>query len=114
MNNLIERQKAIDVICKDKIDSNSLKIMDMLGNGNEALTVNMTCDRHIQLLKNLPSVWSKIIRCKDCCFCTLEYDDVGNQYYSCTVRFDESGFWNKVEAEDFCSFAKRKTDERKT
>ena len=51
----ISRQAAIDEIRKDKIDSNSLKIMDALGNGNEALTVNMTCDRHIRSLKNLPS-----------------------------------------------------------
>lgn len=53
MDELISKQAAIDVIRKDKIDSNSLKIMGALGNGNEALTVNMTCDRHIQLLKNL-------------------------------------------------------------
>ena len=52
----------------------------------------------------------EIIRCKDCCFCNLEYDDDDNQYYSCTARFDESGFWDEVEAEDFCSWAKRRTD----
>ena len=55
MSDLIDRQAAIDAIFNDKIDSNSLEIMTALGNGNEALTVNMTCDRHMQLLSKLPS-----------------------------------------------------------
>ena len=54
----------------------------------------------------------EIIRCKDCRHCDLGCDDDDNQYYSCTVRFDEDGFWNEVEAEDFCSWAGRRSDDR--
>ena len=66
MSDLISRQAAIDAIFNDKIDSNSLEIMTALGNGNEALTVNMTCDRHMLLLSKLPSAQPEIIRCKEC------------------------------------------------
>lgn len=53
MDELISRQAAIDVILADKIDSNSLKTMVMLGIGNEALTLNSACDRHIQEIEKL-------------------------------------------------------------
>lgn len=60
MKDLIERQAAIDVILADKIDNKSLKVMDALGSGNEAKTLNMTCDRHAELLKSLPSAQPEI------------------------------------------------------
>lgn len=71
-------------------------------------------ERDIPILKAAISALQtqpEIIRCKDCCFCKLGYDNIGNQYYSCTAKFDESGFWDEVEAKDFCSFAERRTDE---
>ena len=55
MGDLIERQAAIDVICDDKIDGKSMELMELLGNGLQAETLNMTCDRHVKMLMQLPS-----------------------------------------------------------
>ena len=77
MSDSISRQAAIDAIFNDKIDSKSLEIMTALGNGNEALTVNMTCDRHMQLLSKLPSAqpdrigkWIETLTKEEYVYCT--------------------------------------------
>ena len=55
MDDLISRQAAIDAIIEDKICDDSLKIMIVLGEGDKAETLNMTCDRHAKMLMSLPS-----------------------------------------------------------
>lgn len=62
MNDLISRQAAIEAILEDKIDSKSLEIMRVLGDGMQAQTLNDTCDRHAQIIKTLPSAQPDIAR----------------------------------------------------
>lgn len=53
---LIDADKLIELIRNDKIDPNSMKIMEVTGCGLQAQTLNMACDRHIMMIKELPSV----------------------------------------------------------
>ena len=55
----ISRQAAIDVILADKIGGEALIVMNALGDGRLALTLNDACDRHIRDIEKLPSVQSK-------------------------------------------------------
>ena len=59
MDDLIRRQDAIDVILADKIVGKALIVMNALGDGRLALTLNVACDRHIRAIEQLPSVQSK-------------------------------------------------------
>lgn len=55
---LIERQVAIDAIREDKIDltnPNVVAVFKATGDFEKVETQVMTCDRHIKILKNLPS-----------------------------------------------------------
>ena len=54
MSDLISRQAAIDAIIADKIEGNALNIIIALGDGKQAETLNEACDRHAQLLNDLP------------------------------------------------------------
>lgn len=66
MDELIYRQAAIDMIIEDKIPDDILKIMTAIGDGDKAETLNMTCDRHAEMLMSLPpaqtdrSLWFRI------------------------------------------------------
>ena len=107
MKDLIERQAAIEVILTDKIDNKSLKIIDALGSGNEAKTLNMACDRHAKLLKSLPSAQPEIIRCKDC------------KFYSPMNRETKTGICNLIMHQNFgddwfCAGAERRKHEENT
>ena len=113
----LEAQDAIDTNVGDTISRQAAinVLADYIRNVDKVystgkLSADDCKDAAKSVLDELPSVQSKIVRCKDCCFCNLEYDNDGNQYYLCTVKFDENGFWDEVNAEDFCSFAERKTD----
>lgn len=53
---LIDADKLIELIRNDKIDPNSMKIMEVTGCGLQAQTLNMACDCHIMMIKELPSV----------------------------------------------------------
>lgn len=55
MADLIDRQAAIKVILDDKIGEKSLVIMRALGSENEAKSLNMACDRHVEFIKEIPS-----------------------------------------------------------
>ena len=58
MNDLISRQAAIDAIEEDKIDLDDPKVVAVFkatGDFEKAETQVMTCDRHIKILKDLPS-----------------------------------------------------------
>lgn len=54
-DDLIRRQAAIKVILDDKIGEKSLVIMRALGSENEAKSLNMACDRHVEFIKEIPS-----------------------------------------------------------
>ena len=58
MDDLISRQDAINLIQEDKIKlvEPYLSIYKSSGCIKEAETQVMTCDRHIEMIKNLPSV----------------------------------------------------------
>ena len=58
MNDLISRKAAIEAIKEDKIDltnSNVVAVFKATGDFEKAETQVMTCDRHIKILKELPS-----------------------------------------------------------
>ena len=52
---LIERQDAINAILDDKIGGEALIVMNALGDGRLASTLNDACDRHIRDIEKLPS-----------------------------------------------------------
>ena len=108
MDDTISRQAAIDELKRISF-SHWFECGEYLLEDTREIEI-ISSSKALEAIEALPSVQPEIIRCKDCCFCNLEYDDDDNQYYSCTARFDESGFWDEVEAEDFCSWAKRRTD----
>lgn len=103
MDDLIDRQTAIDAIKEDKIDltnPNVVAVFKATGNFEKAETQVMTCDRHIKILKELPPAQPEIIRCKDC-----------NHFYK--DNLNQWCFLGKygVKEDDFCSRAERKTNE---
>ena len=58
MSDLIDRQAAIEAIKEDKIDltnPNVVTVFKVTGDFEKAETQVMTCDRHIKILKDLPS-----------------------------------------------------------
>ena len=58
MDDLISRQAAIDEIKEDKIDltdPNVVAVFKATGDFEKVETQVMTCDRHIKILKDLPS-----------------------------------------------------------
>ena len=58
MNDLISRQAAIEAIKEDKIDltnPNVVAVFKATGDFGKVETQVMTCDRHIEILKDLPS-----------------------------------------------------------
>lgn len=52
---LIDADKLIELIKNDKIDLNTMKIMEATGCGLQAQTLNMVCDRHIIMIKEQPT-----------------------------------------------------------
>ena len=88
---LIDRQQAIDKI-KDW--------MKFLGYSHSERNV-MECT--IQMLEELPSAESVIIRCKDCKFAEESNE---REWLLCSYYGDQ---WN--EEDHWCSYAERKTDE---
>ena len=105
-DDLIRRQAAIEVILDDKIGEKSLVIMRALGSENEAKSLNMACDRHVEFIKEIPSAQPEIIRCKDC------------KWYG---RTDKRRFYRGMDClqkridtivpdKDFCSRAERREE----
>lgn len=65
---LISRAAAIDAIKEDKIDltnSNVVAVFKATGDFEKVETQVMTCDRHIKILKDLPSA-QQWIPCSEC------------------------------------------------
>lgn len=52
---LIDADKLIELIENDKIDPNTMKIMEATGCESQAQTLNMACDRHIMMIKEQPT-----------------------------------------------------------
>ena len=64
-NDLISRQIAIEAIKEDKIDltnPNVVTVFKATGDFEKVETQVMTCDRHIEILKDLPSAQPKSYR----------------------------------------------------
>jgi len=49
------QDKLIELIENDKIDPNTMKIMEATGCESQAQTLNMACDRHIMMIKEQPT-----------------------------------------------------------
>lgn len=65
MNDLISRKAAIEAIKEDKIDltnPNVVAVFKATGDFEKVETQVMTCDRHIEILKDLPSAQLKSYR----------------------------------------------------
>lgn len=113
-SDLISRQQAIDMIFDDKIDDTTLEMLKVIS-GDLGLAVNMTCDRHIQGIKALPSAQPEIIRCKDCkhrpsgsgADHDLEFPD-----WRCPCQCED--YWYSWKPDDnwFCANAERREEER--
>ena len=99
MNDTISRREAIDAIMSDKIEGNALSIIVALGDGKQAETLNEACDRHAQLLNDLPSAQPEVIRCKDC----KHY----NAGFECLIE----GYGIERNKNWYCADAERRTDE---
>ena len=65
MDDLISRQAAIEAIKEDKIDltnPNVVAVFKATGDFEKVETQVMTCDRHIEILKELPSAQPERIK----------------------------------------------------
>lgn len=104
----ISRQGAIEAIMADKIEGNALSVMVAIGEGKQAETLNQACDRHAQLLKDLPSAQPEIIRCNDCKHWT---QTTGNMR---GFGLGDCDYINAklVNCNGFCYWAERRTDEQ--
>ena len=56
MDDLISRQAAIELLLDDKISDENKRIMLVINVSDEKAidTLNMTCDRHAQMIKDMP------------------------------------------------------------
>ncbi len=103
----ISRQAAIEAIKEDKIDltdPNVAAVFKATGDFEKAETQMMTCNRHIKILKDLPSAQSEITHCKDCKHWDKVLPDIG---YCQIIRHDEAVWWI---GDDFCSRAERREE----
>ena len=106
MDDLISRQTAIEVIKEDKIDltnPNVVAVFKATGDFEKVETQVMTCDRHIKILKDLPSAQPEIVMCADC----QKYID-----YRCRDEHANLNDWRHED--DYCSFGKRREDDHET
>lgn len=106
MDDLISRQAAIEAIKEDKIDltnPNVVTVFKATGDFEKVETQVMTCDRHIKILKQLPSAQPKIVRCVDC----QKYID-----YRCRDKHANLNDWRHED--DYCSFGKHREDDYET
>lgn len=87
MADLIDRQAAIDAICKSGCGSGYCGI---------------SCD-DVKAIEQLPSAQPDIIRCKDCKYS----DEFDGDVWLCRRRKESF----RVLAIDTCNYAKRRTDE---
>ena len=103
MKDLISRQAAIEAFKEDKIDltnPNVVAVFKATGDFEKVETQVMTCDRHIKMLKDLPSAQPEIIHCKDCKWSDWYDAADGHRYCYCM----ETGAAGRT-ADDFCSYA---------
>ena len=56
---LIDADALMETIREDKIEESVMQIMDALGNKWEAETVNLTCERHIKMIDDAPTISPK-------------------------------------------------------
>ena len=100
VGDLISREAAIEAIKEDKIDltdPNVVAVFKTTGDFEKVETQVMTCDRHIKILKDLPSAQPDIVACGDC------------KHWICHDR--RCGYWNHgVKPLDWCCHAERRTD----
>ena len=125
MDDLINRKAAIEAIKEDKIDltnPNVVAVFKATGDFEKVETQVMTCDRHIKIIKDLPSAQPdnsysdgfadgyrrgliaaqpEIVRCKDCKHNRLPATS-GNA--SCEIYY---GMTNK---NGFCHMAERREE----
>lgn len=102
MKDLISRQAAIKAIKEDKIDltnPNIVAVFKATGDFEKVETQIMTCDRHIEILKDLPLAQSEIVMCADC----QKYID-----YRCRDEHANLNDWRHED--DYCSFGKRREE----
>jgi hypothetical protein len=98
---VISRQQAVKVILADKIVGKTLIVMNALGDGRLALTLNDACDRHIRDIEKLPSAEPEVIRCKDCKHSEHWYRDKARCFL-----WHEQGI--DVFEDGYCNYAERK------
>lgn len=109
MKDLISRQAAIEAINEDKIDltnPNIVAVFKATGDFEKVETQVMTCDRHIKILKDLPSAQPEIIHCRECKWHRFDKDNIPYCY-----NIDYGYGWKD---DDFCSRAERREDDHET
>lgn len=116
MNDLINRQAAIDALWKalyeyedvtekQFIDSDELDVGDWF---QHRIFVQNMSDIDRQTILALPSAdVQPVVRCKDCKWCEVHYDTDGNAPYWICRNWDGG-----TDADGFCYEAERKTDGR--
>lgn len=83
---LIDAYTAISLIQEDKIEGETLDIIKALGDGLQAETLNQACDRHIKIIKSLPTIavestkhghwieWDNYDGTYKCSVCGMDWD----------------------------------------
>lgn len=103
MDSLISRQDAINAILADKIVGKALIVMNALGDGRLALTLNDACDRHIRAIEQLPSAEPEVIHCKDCKY--MRRDVIFDQCWC-----NRSSMVSPIDDDEYCSRADRRKE----
>lgn len=63
----IDADILVPLIQEDRIEGKILDIVKALGDGLQAETLNQACDRHIKIIRDLPTIDAvPVVRCKDC------------------------------------------------
>ena len=101
MRDLISRQEAIDAIW-----SHATALLESYDYDIFIQSIYKMANRHVvDVIKQLPSAQSEIIRCKDC-----KYGSP-NGKYGCKCYHYRLYETHDMKPEDFCSRAERRTDE---
>ena len=104
---LIDADALISIIQEDKIEGKTLDIIKALGDGLQAETLNQSCDRHIKIISNLPTIDAvPVVRCKDC----KRWKDSNDG--ECPYHLTGDPYIDDDPEEDFfCAYGERKDDE---
>lgn len=80
----IDADALVPLIQRDKIEGETLSIIKALGEGLQAETLNLACDRHIKIINSLPTIEAELMAIATAP--TIEQKQVYNQVFAEIVK----------------------------